>query len=329
MTWEGVPWMIDGAEHTAEVGRLLGYLATQAGEGIAAPADLKVVASAIPDGNVHILSGAGAAMNRFPGGGQQTYLFRNEGDEVVALAPQGSSGVRYDLVCVVVEDPQYPGMPEPVDPANGPYVKSKVYSNVPADTTHLWEVDPDQTGYALARVKFDASDGTVNPVDIVDLRKLVLARRDEFLRVVNGVGASQTPLPGPGSVVATPTTAETMVDIPDWATHMIVEADWAGIQALDMSDGNGRAIGFVRVLFPDMDDLSTQYVEWAVDAVGPGYLQVFATFCGGELEIADEFKGTRQNVRPILYRDSQAAMQTSTDRYTNQRLRITFMERVV
>src|SRR5512139_2547798 len=177
MSWEGVPWMIGGgAEHPEEVGRLLAYAAAGAGEGVVGPTDCKVVPSGVPDGNIHIQPGAVAVLNRFTGGGQQAYLVRNVGDEVKAMTPQGSSGVRYDLVCVIVEDPQYPGQPAPASIPDGPYARTVIYEDVPAATKSLAEVDPDQAGYALARVKFDASDGTVNAADITDLRELVAPR---------------------------------------------------------------------------------------------------------------------------------------------------------
>lgn len=332
MTFEGVPWMVEGADHSAEVGRLLAYLAAGGGEGVVAPGDCRVVSSAIPDGKVVVLAGGVAMLNRFPGGGQQSYLARNEGSVEVVLAPQGSGGVRYDLVCVVVEDPQYPGEPAPVDLLNGPYVRMHVYQNVPVTTVSISQVDPNQTGYALARVKFDASDGTVNMVDITDLRELVSPRREEFLAVVNGIGAQQTPLPAPGvglgSTVAAPANAVSQVKIPKWATHMIVECDWAGIQALDTGAGNGGATGFVRVWLPNMG-IGTEYVEWSVDSVGAARLQTVTAFCGATLQIVEAFRGTTQELRPVLYTDTATAMAMSTDRYTAVRTRVTFMERVI
>lgn len=184
MVWEGVPWFVAEADHSAEVARLLASAATGGREGIVAPGDCKVQASAIPDGNVRVQSGGVVLNNRFGGGGQQSYVARNVGESVVALVPQGSSGVRYDLVAVIVEDPQYAGQPEPADVATGPYVRTVVYQNVPATTRSLFEVDADQTGLALALVKFDASDGTILNGDITDLRVLVNPRSERDLAII-------------------------------------------------------------------------------------------------------------------------------------------------
>lgn len=264
MVWEGVPWMVDEADHQAETGRLIAYLASGKNEGIAAPADLAVVASAIPDGNVHILSGAASLLNRFPGGGQQSYAVRNEGDEVVALAPQGSSGVRYDLVAVVVEDPQYPGQPAPASIADGPYVKSRVYQNVDPGTKHLWDVDPDQTGYALALVKFDASDGTVNQVDITDLRKLLNPRSWTYKRMYNVTdqAADGTGIYALSNVESVfPVGASFSVPVPEWATKMQTNCRVSNLRVLDTNPGvdTSFSFGYARFnSFPFYSDLT----EW-------------------------------------------------------------------
>jgi len=327
MVWEGVPWMVDGGEHSAEVGRLLAYIASQGGEGIVAPTDCAVIPSAIPDGNVHVTTGGVVALNRFPGGNTQSYVMRNIGDAVIAMTPQGSGGERFDLVCVIVEDPEYPGQPDPVDEATGPYVRLKVYEDVDEATKFLWEVDPDQTGYALARVKFDASDGTVMAADITDLREMVAPRRHEFLRVVNGEGAPLTPLPA-GSTLTDPAPPNAPFDVlfPHWATHMIVECDWAGVQAQDTSvGGTGGATGFVRIYIPDTEQLSP-YTEWSVDSVGASRVQTITAFAGGTFEIAEEFRGLVHSIVPVCYEDTSAGMDTGTDRYTTIRSRVTFYE---
>lgn len=238
MALEGVPWMVSGGEHSAEVGRMLAYAATGGGEGVVAPEDLKVVASAIPDGNIHIWSGGLVALNRYPGGGQQSYIIRNIDDTVVALDPQGSSGDRYDLVAILVEDPQYPGQPAPATVEDGPYVRAVVYKDVGPTANTLAEVDPDQTGYVLARVKFNASDGTITDADITDLRDLVQPR--------NKVETHQR-FPAPGEYTGVVTQWVTMftghpaVTVPEWATRMTVIIHVDGLASQDHHTGEWRA----------------------------------------------------------------------------------------
>lgn len=296
MTWEGVPWMVSEADHEAETGRLVAYLASGKNEGIAASADLAVVASEIPDGNVHILSGAASLLNRFPGGGQQSYAVRNEGDEVVALAPQGSSGVRYDLVCVVVEDPQYPGQPAPASISDGPYVKSRVYTNVPVGTTTLAEVDPDQTGYALALVKFDASDGTVNQVDIKDLRKLLNPRTQTYKRMYNEKDQAAT---GAGAYAlgtaeqVFPPGASFQVPVPEWATKMQLNARIANLRVYDTNPGVDTSFSFGYARF-NFSDIYSAFTEWTqgFNASASQYPTTTMSYeIADEVDVPEEWRG--------------------------------------
>lgn len=301
MVWEGVPWMVDEAEHTAEVGRLLAYLASGKNEGIASPSDLAVVASAIPDGNVHVNAGAASVLNRFPGGGQQSYAVRNEGDDVVALAPQGSSGVRYDLVAVVVEDPHYPGQPAPVDIANGPYVRTKVYQNVPSTTKNLYEVDPDQSGYALALVKFNASDGTVTNSDITDLRKLLNPRTWTYKRMYNekNTSADGTGAFALGTVEQVfPPGASFQVPIPDWATKMQLNCRVANLRVMDTTPGidTSFSFGFARFNF---SNIYGEFTEWTqgFNAAGGVYPATGMSYeIASEHDVPEDWRGLTKSL---------------------------------
>lgn len=230
---EGVPWMVTGGEHSAEVGRTLAYIACGGSEGVVAVSDFKVRASSVPDGNIHVQPGAVACLNRFPGGGQQAYVVRNASDTVVALSPQGSSGVRYDLIALLVEDPEYPAQPDPADIASGPYVRIAVYEDVDPDTSHLAEVVSDQTGYALARVKFDVSDGTVTSADITDLRELLnpktsVASEGRIDYIATGAAAAlvvNDPVPDAGTVA---------VAIPSWCNRISFQITVGGLVIGDL-----------------------------------------------------------------------------------------------
>jgi hypothetical protein len=274
--------MVDGAEHTAEVGRLLAYAASASGEGVIGVQDCAVVASAIPDSNVHILSGAVSVLNRFPGGGQQSYLLRNVGDEVVALTPQGSSGVRYDLVAVIVEDPQYPGQPAPASVPDGPYLRSQVYEDVDPSTRTLAEVDPDQTGYALALVKFDASDGTVHAVDITDLRELVLPR--SFRRVYPVTIPNNDALDS--AVAGKWPDAEQSVRVPTWATKAVIVVHLVSI--VHFAPG---LLATLRVVF---GDLLGNVLGVDLDLAAGAERMAFTVT--GSFDVPEEMLGTVQDV---------------------------------
>lgn len=322
MTWESVPWMIDGGEHSAEVGRLLAYAASGGGEGVIGPGDCKVTASAVADGNVHISPGGVAVLNRFAGGGQQTYLARNVSDEVKALTPQGSSGERYDLVAVIIEDPEYPGQPAPVDIATGPYLRTAVYEDVPADTRLLSEVDPDQSGYALARVHFNASDATVSIADITDLRQLVAPRTKIVKKVFSPPGINALPAPAYG---VSPPGAQWNIDVPDWATRVVMEATWSGVQFIDTSSGAGNAGGYSKqVLGP----IATQEVIWYVDAVGAAKPQTEVFIVADDIAVPEAIRGTTQVGSVQLRKTAGAALTSQTTSTTTVIATFTFTETV-
>lgn len=296
MTWEGVPWMVVGGEHSAEVARLLAFAAISGGEGVATPTDCKVVASAIPDGNIHIQPGAVGVLNRFPGGSSQAYLLRNVGDEVKAMTPQGSSGVRYDLVAVIVEDPQYPGQPAPASVPDGPYLRTVVYENVASGVTSLAEVDADQSGYALARVRFDASDGTVNNADITDLRKLLIPRSQRVLE--STLNANSVALTSAAFVTWPPAPAVFDIEIPAWATHATVLCHLAAIVAFPPS--------FLGTSKIRLGALEGQLLAYDVDPDASAERMTFVIPM--EFTIPSNMRGTTQS----LYLQSQRTMGTGS-----------------
>jgi hypothetical protein len=302
MVWEGVPWMVDGGEHSAEVGRLLAYIASGSGEGIVSPTDCAVVASAIPDGNVHVNTGGVVMLNRFPGGGTQSYVARNVGDSVVALTPQGSGGGRTDLVAVIVEDPQYPGQPDPVSVADGPYVRLKVYEDVDPATRFLYEVDPDQTGYALALVTFNASDGTITQGEILDLRRLVVPRTQTFKRMYNEVNQAAD---GAGAYAlgvnpqVFPIGAEWDVEVPEWATKMQLTATLGNLRVMDPTWGPASAAtfswGVVWIQLGDVGTETAEFTEGFNNFSGSYVTDSTSWFVADELDVPDEMRGTKQH----------------------------------
>lgn len=328
MTWDGVPWFVDGANHGPEIARVLGRAAVGGGEGVINPLDCRVLASGIPDGNVHISQGTVAITNRGPGGGGQSYLARNEGDEVKALAAQGSSGVRYDLVAVVVEDPDYTGQAPPADPANGPYVRTVVYSDVDVTTRYLYEVDPDASGYALARVKFDASDGTVNQQDIFDLRELAAPKQKIVIRNFEVPDNGSEGYVNPNAVYSVfPAGAVWDVDVPDWASRCIVEATWSNVD-VEAAAGQPNVIlsgqGAMRA------KIGTQYTERGVwlHRLISGQAITGVMINTDDISIPQIMRGSKQPVHMEAYQLGNPAGQVTLrwDHATTALLKITFFE---
>lgn len=224
MTWDSVPWFVGGgAEHSPEVARLLAYAATNGAEGIVSPGDLKVAPLDVPGTSVRVLTGAALILNRAQSGDHQTYVGRLPVEDVVAIASTGSGAGRSDLIVAEIMDPFVPGssFQTPDDVKVGPYIRTRVISNVAAGTT---TVPAGITGVALARIDLPASTGTVTADLIKDLRHLAQPRA--MSRVYGGPpGGTQVWTPASTAAWGDPYGMASLgfippVEVPAWATHM-------------------------------------------------------------------------------------------------------------
>jgi hypothetical protein len=230
-----------GAQHSPEIARVLSYAAFGGAEGIVGSDDLAVREKSVPDSTVQVLPGACSILNRASAQAYQAYVGRLPSAESVAIAPTDASGGRSDLIVVRVEDPYLAGEPwgDPVDPAIGPYVFTRVIPNVPAGTTSLQQVEPGQSGIAIARIDLPASTGTVTQAMIQDLRVLPNPRRER--RQMLAFPSSSESLTS-GNFVRFPGAAQWSVQVPSWATKAIVRGEIAGVKA------SGSLVGTSRVL---------------------------------------------------------------------------------
>ncbi|MFF8575557.1 hypothetical protein ACF06L_30500 [Streptomyces sp. NPDC015408] len=188
MTWDGIPWFVEGTAASEETLRLVVDAAMGGGEGVVGPADLLVTALDAPSGAVQLGPGAMIAKRRAAlGGGSQSYAARMPTVEQVDVAPTTVDGPRSDLVIARAEDP-YGGetWPAPEDPAVGPYVFTRVIPDVPVGTTSVREVDPDSTAVTLARIDMPAGTTTTTSGMITDLRQLARPRSEAFRRYIPG-----------------------------------------------------------------------------------------------------------------------------------------------
>ena len=290
MPLEGVPWMVAGAEHSADIGRLLAYHASSGKEGITSPDDMAVLAANIPNNTVIVTRGAVASLNK--NDGQQTYLSRNTGPEVVALTQQGSGGTRYDLVALVIEDPQYPGSQAPADPLNGPYERFRVYENVSAATRRLSQVAPNQTGYALALITRPASSNTIVQSHILDLRKLANPQVERHQRMLNVPG--NVPVAMGTAERVFPQNASWNIEIPVWANRVQLVADWAGVSMIDNGAVNARGVGIARVA---LGNILGEATNWYAEGDGRNTRNTQALMDAIEAEVPASVRGTVQSLQ--------------------------------
>ncbi|RSS97264.1 hypothetical protein EF903_01715 [Streptomyces sp. WAC05292] len=234
MPWDSVPWFTEGgAEHSSEVARLLAYSAFGGAEGIVGAGDLQVRALSSPAAAIRVTTGACAILNRAPGASYQAYAGRMPTSDQVSIAATGVSA-RSDLIIARIENPYAAGEPwaNPSNPKVGPYIYTRVISNVPKTTTSVRQVRPNDSAITLARIDIPANTSSITQAMIKDLREMGRPRRDRRLYTASPSGDENWGGNG-GSWVKWPPSARWSVEVPSWATKARIVMNVAGTQVLN------------------------------------------------------------------------------------------------
>lgn len=307
MSWDSVPWFVGGgAEHSPEVARLLAYAATGGAEGIVTAEGLKVSPLAVPGGGVRVDPGAALIRNRAAGGDLQTYVARNPTTDTVTIAATGSGSGRTDLIVAQIEDPFMAGEPwqEPTDPKVGPYVYTRVISNVPAGTKRLQDVSgyEGRSAITLARVTLPASTSTVTAGMITDLRPLARPRTERKMTTVFPTGAKTAgnKLPTTSYAPWPLTSAQRpAVQVPEWATRIDIVIHISGA-LFTKSGSTADTVAGVRTVFgtttPAENGILIQDVS---DTDGRYHYTVI-----GSHTIPASMRGTTQYIEPQAVRSA-------------------------
>lgn len=250
MTWDGVPWFVEGTAASQETLRLIADVAASGGEGVVGPADLLVTALGAPAGAVQVGPGAMVVKRRAAaGGGGQSYAARMPTVEQVDIGPTAVDGPRSDLIIARVEDP-FGGesWPMPEDPEVGPYVFTRVIPDVPVGTRSILDIDPDSTAVTLARVDIPAGTTNITAGMVTDLRQLVRPRSQTSRRYLPGAWSTPDDVgPVTDAWEGFPLGATWTERVPEWATHVAVHVVLTGLLHPD----NIEARGQLRVSFAD------------------------------------------------------------------------------
>lgn len=239
MALDPVPWFIGGgAQHSADVARLLVHVATNGAAGVVGPGDMKVTQLPAATGTVRVAAGACIIPNT--NAVQQSYALRAPSITDLSVTPTGSTSGRSDMVVALVDDPQFTGQP-PANVESGPYVRFQIITNVGGAATTV----PANFGYPafpLARIDMPANTATVTDAMITDLRNLPTPKRDRRTYSAHSSGTSST---GPinaltsSTYVNWPAAAKWNIAIPAWATHAFIRADVTAYVVKD-NWANGR-----------------------------------------------------------------------------------------
>lgn len=234
MSWDHY-FIGNGAQHSAEIMRLLPYMMLGAQEGVLSHTDCLVTELDTPGAAVYVNPGVVSIQNRAPGYNYDTYLGRLTSRDRVAITPTDSSGPRSDLIVVRSEDPlSGTSWSPPSDPRTGPYLYSRVIEGVDPATTSYQDTGGGDSAVALARIDIPASTATITQDMIVDLRQVVNPvtgfggkyEKNWTGTVAGPAQAESIRAQTAGGVVfqAFPSTAVWSVPIPPWATEVTVLA---------------------------------------------------------------------------------------------------------
>lgn len=258
-------WFIGGGvAHPPVVVRRDTYASMGGAEGVVEPADMRVIPYATPGAGIRVTVGSTYAKSRYPGAVNEMYMGAVVSTESLAIPANNTSSVRRDLIAMVIKDPYVAGTtwPDPAANISDPdaaeqardaadYAVIMRIPSVPANTTKLQDVPgySNYTGYALARVEIPASTGTITSGMIKDLRKVARPRRSEVVFARPRIGTDD----GPNMYLnaATSTGGEYFpggggdpnqftVDVPEWATRMVIDASWMSVIGIRNKDPYGN-----------------------------------------------------------------------------------------
>jgi hypothetical protein len=277
MATDPVAWGADDGLHTPELYRVLAAVAGEREGGVLGLNDCKVVPLAVPGAGVNVNPGVAVIPCRIAGMVDQFYVARIPTQDTAGVTATGAGSGRTDLEVYVVDPP----------PAN-PNTFVRVLSNVGAGGTLPAPVTNRATALAylaaqglsaepLGLVVLLASTATVNAGNITDLRKVARPRKDRSLYTVNPGAVSNLTTVSPAwqDWTMAPT-----VDVPSWATRLVVSAHVRCRLDRSTTTVNGTAAGYLRVRLggtsgaPVAVSQSVAYDEFAAFADGVARVSV-------------------------------------------------------
>lgn len=222
--FEGVPWMVGGgAKHSANIGRVLAFMACGGQSGIAAPGDLKISQSGTADKFVHMATGALSVVNRAGNARNEAYIGRATAVSDIEIAPTGSSA-RSDLIVARIKDPQYNQSITPASVADGPYVFPEIISGVASNIKRVEQLNLSEAVYAVARIDIPPNTTAITSAMIKDLRQLAQPHSHDEDAIQSGTTWAEWLLTSDTNWKNWPNNA-LQLDVPPWATHAFVRID--------------------------------------------------------------------------------------------------------
>lgn len=238
MALRPVPWAIgNGAENSVELARAVAFIGSSGSTGVVDPVDFGVTQLPTPGAAVRVKLGTGVIRNTYPGVVGQSYVVQEQSFTDVPVAATGSAGGATKYVYVLITDTQYGGQ-NPPSVENGPYNEYAVTTTLPQNQPYL----------LLAKIVQPASTATITNAMITDMRELAMPKRlpltfarprvleDQGNRnLVQKVATGGEKFPGGNG---DPNAFQ--VDVPSWATRILIDASWMSVLYKNGTNPFGR-----------------------------------------------------------------------------------------
>lgn len=224
-----VPWAIgDGAENSVELARAVASIGSSGATGVVEPTDFAVSALPTPGSAVRAVQGTGVIKSTYPGVVGQSYVVQEQSHEDIPVEATGSASAVKKYVYVIIQDHQYAG-PTPESVENGPYNFYEVSASLPQFQPYM----------LLAEINQPKSTATITNDMIIDRRELAMPRRQPLTFARPRVLEDQSE-PNQYLVQKTSTGGEKFpggngepnafrVDVPEWATRILIDASWMSV----------------------------------------------------------------------------------------------------
>lgn len=319
MALDSVPWFVGGgARHSAAAARNLAWNATGGATGIATPKSLQVRQTSTPGGNVQIMPGGCVIESTYAGALQQSYTVRNASATNVAIPGNSTSSAVTHYITVEVNDPLFAGA-NPPSKEEGPYVYFRV-------RTSRQSVHPEHL-IATVRVPANTPNPAITNGMITDRRELanpkwkMVNRARPSLGSDNGMTLTSTTgewFPGGGDA----TGARQEIDVPAWATRMVIEATWIGVRY----EGGKNSYGTYWIGYgASANQNKTQ--EFMFNSPGSAADGMRANWPLADYRtVPSEMRGRTGVFSFMAKRDSGSSGRASMDGLSGLSLKVTFME---
>lgn len=249
-----VPYVVNGAKHSARLFRRKSQQDAGEGSGIDRPGDLKVQALNTPGTGFRVASGGGIAQSRDSfSASRESYGVINDAEVTVLDVPgTGSSGARRDLVILEITDPEIESVvyPAPTDEAGwqdgNNFARITVIPGVSSSITSLDQITTgpfaNVTGITLAAINWPSNTATITNALITDLRVVQNPFSERVWRTVNLAElqrlSATTAYPTGGQTWPVEFTGEAgKLKIPKRATHARVRMDWGSVRFIIATQG--------------------------------------------------------------------------------------------